>query len=87
MPSHAFTESVGIEVSQMKEKTKEKGVREGNILLAQILRGTKGELLVKFDVDQLQKFKFELLVMVVEQTTTEMLCRNYQHQMLSSRLQ
>ena len=30
---------------------------------------------MKFNVDQLWKFKFELLVMVVEQTTTEMLCR------------
>ena len=28
---------------------------------------------MKFDVDELWKFEFELLVMVVEQTTTEML--------------
>ena len=28
---------------------------------------------MKFDMDQLQKFKFELLIMVVEQTTRDAL--------------
>ena len=30
---------------------------------------------MKFEMDHIWKFKFELLVMVVEKTTTEMLCR------------
>ena len=53
----------------------EKGVREGNILLAQILRGTKEKNKRNLTWMSSGKFKFELLVMVVEQTTTDTLCR------------